>query len=276
VPLRIRRLRSTKISPGPLRRGNSSSRQFDPVRSPRKKVILGRRSRREHDASTAFPRRRSSGCSLVSCPPETGDPCRGRYSLAPTHPLGLFVHRVNDLSPGLTRLRAIGEGRATPASDARRVPVAAALRRGARVDSRCTCSKKGTARSGCERFPAVRTSRRWGALQPRDDRDYMDTWLPTAPRSSKSLLGGRSRRPGAVPRAEEARIRSTGIGCYFDDPVHEGVRHLFARLAELLPLHGRWCRRGQNGSRRYPAYRFEENDELPDIRLRKSMNSCHT
>jgi hypothetical protein len=33
-PLRIRRLRSTKISPGSLRRENSSSRPFDPVRSP--------------------------------------------------------------------------------------------------------------------------------------------------------------------------------------------------------------------------------------------------
>ena len=35
------------------------------------------------------------------------------------------------------------------------------------------------------------------------------------------LLEGRSCRPGRYLEAEEAGIRSTGIGCYFDDPVHD-------------------------------------------------------
>jgi hypothetical protein len=37
----------------------------------------------------------------------------------------------------------------------------------------------------------------------------------------KNSFGSRSRRAVLYLDAEEAGIRSTGIGCYFDDPVHQ-------------------------------------------------------
>ncbi len=63
---------------------------------------------------------------------------------------------------------------------------------------RCTCSKKGTAALWPRASPAVKTSR------------------GTGPSALGCLVG-----QVLYLEAEEAGIRSTGIGCYFDDPVHE-------------------------------------------------------
>ena len=69
--------------------------------------------------------------------------------------------------------------------------------------------------------------------------------------------------------AEAASIRSTGIGCYFDDP--------FTRCSASLRTTGRasttsrWVAPSRtNGSRRYQRTSWRMNDELPDIHLSKS------
>src|SRR6266550_1005666 len=93
-----------------------------------------------------------------------------------------------------------GEGRATPASDAARVPVAAPSVVPAWAPA-VPAQRRGLPRSGCERLLRSGHRGRWG-FQPRDDRrlhgqpGYLRRCV-----LSKSLLGGRSRRPGAVPRS---------------------------------------------------------------------------
>ena len=88
--------------------------------------------------------------------------------------------------------------------------------------------RRGLPRSGCERLLWSGYRGRWG-LQPRDDRrlhgqpGYLRRCV-----LSKSLLGAGLVGQVLYLEAEEASIRSTGIGCYFDDPVHE-VFGIFSR-----------------------------------------------
>ena len=70
-------LRPTKSSPGSLRRKSSSGRQFGPEPSLRKKSSWGAEARSAWTGPQRFLRRPSSGCWLVSYPPETADLCRG-------------------------------------------------------------------------------------------------------------------------------------------------------------------------------------------------------
>src|SRR5439155_843712 len=125
----------------------------------------------------------------------------GRYSLAPTHPPEpLRAPRDRPFSWSLHACSRSGEGPATPASDAARVPAAAPSVVPAWA-SAVPAQRMGLPRSGCERLLRSGHRGRWG-LQPRDDRrlhgqpDYLRCCV-----LSKSLLGGRSRRPGAVPRS---------------------------------------------------------------------------
>ena len=137
-----------------------------PVRSgafTAEKVILGRRSAVSMDASTAISA--ATFFRMLARLVPTRDGRSMPWDAMPWRPrihLGLFVHRVNGLSPGLYVLARDPE-KVEPlrASDAARVPVASALRR-VRMDSRCTCSKKGTAALWPRASPAVKTSREMG------------------------------------------------------------------------------------------------------------------
>ncbi len=70
--------------------------------------------------------------------------------------------------------------------------------------------------------------------------------------------------------AEEASIRSTGIGCYFDDPVHEvfGICSRDWQSFYHFTVGGPASR--TNGSRPYQRTSWRMNHEPPDIRLSKS------
>ena len=46
--------------------------------------------------------------------------------------------------------------------------------------------------------------------------------------------------------AEAAGMRSTGIGCYFDDPMHEVLGLRDRTYQDLYRFHNRWSRRGQS------------------------------
>src|SRR5258705_2050401 len=125
----------------------------------------------------------------------------GRYPMAPTHPLGpLRAPRERPFSWSLHACSRSGEGRATPASDAARVPVAAPSVVPAWTPV-VPAQRRGLPRSGCERLLRSGHRGRWG-VQPRDDRRlYRQPGYLRRCVLSKSLLGGRSRRPGAVPRS---------------------------------------------------------------------------
>src|SRR5258707_9245710 len=145
----------------------------------------------------------------------------GRYSLAPTHPPGpLRAPRERPFSWSLHACSRSGEGRATPASDAARVPVAAPSVVPAWAPA-VPAQRRGLPRSGCERLLRSGHRGRWG-VQPRDDRHYIDSLVTYGAAFYRNLFW----EAGLVGQvlyleAEEASIRSTGIGCYFDDPVHE-------------------------------------------------------
>src|SRR5437016_3943575 len=149
----------------------------------------------------------------------------GRYSLAPTYPPGpLRAPRERPFSWSLhacsTRLFAIRRRSSHSGKRCGASSCGGALRR-ARVGFRCTCSKNGTAALWLRASPAVRTSREM-AFSLGMIADYMDSLITYGAAFYRNLFW----EAGLVGQvlyleAEEASIRSTGIGCYFDDPVHE-------------------------------------------------------
>ena len=52
--------------------------------------------------------------------------------------------------------------------------------------------------------------------------------------------------------AEAAGVRATGIGCFYDDPVHDVLGPEGSRVSEPLPLHGRRRRSRTRASRPNP------------------------
>ena len=91
----------------------------------------------------------------------------------------------------------------------------------------------------------LRATHRWGwGLQPWDDcgvdgqSGCLWRWL-----LPKSLLKAGLVSQVLYLEAEEAGIRSTGIGCYFDDPVHE-VFGLHLAIG-IFTFHCGWPSRGR-------------------------------
>jgi hypothetical protein len=185
-------------------------------------VILGRRSAVSMDGATTIPSEtffRMLG-RLV--------PTRNRraipWDVLPWRPrihLGIFVHRVNDLPPGLYAL----------ARDPAKIdPLRQAMSPGFLWRHPAACPrglplyllKEGDCRALATSVSCGQDIAGDGAFSLGMIADYRDSLITFGAAFYRNLFW----EAGLVGQvlyleAEEAGIRSTGMGCYFDDPVHE-------------------------------------------------------
>ena len=196
-----------------------------PVRSgafTAEKVILGRRSAVSMDASTSIPA--ATFFRMLARLVPTRDGPSMPWDALPWRPrihLGLFVHRVDDLPPGLYIL----------ARDPEKVEV---LRQAMRPDflwqrpSSCPPGlplyllKEGDCRTLAASVSCGQDIAGDGAFSLGMIAEYMDSLVVYGASFYRNLFW----EAGLVGQvlyleAEEAGIGATGIGCYFDDPVHE-------------------------------------------------------
>ena len=196
-----------------------------PVRSgsfTAERVILGRRSAMSMDASTAISA--DTFFRMMARLLPTRDRQTIPWDAIPWRPrihLGLFVHRVNDLTPGLYVL----------VRDPGRIE---ALRQAMSGDflwgGLASCPhglplyllKEGDCRALAARVSCGQDIAGDGAFSLAMLADYADILTAYGAGFYRKLFW----EAGLVGQvlyleAEEAGIRSTGIGCYFDDPVHE-------------------------------------------------------
>jgi SagB-type dehydrogenase family enzyme len=196
-----------------------------PVRSgvfTAERVILGRRSAVSMDASTAIPA--ATFFQMLARLVPTRDGRSMPWDALPWRPrihLGLFVHRVNGLPPGLYTL----------ARDPEKVEK---LRQAMRPEFLWlrppSCPeglplyllKEGDCRTLAASVSCGQDIAGDGAFSLAMLADYMDSLVAYGAGFYRNLFW----EAGLVGQvlyleAEEAGIRATGIGCYFDDPVHE-------------------------------------------------------
>ena len=196
-----------------------------PVRSgafTAEKVILGRRSAVSMDAATTISA--ATFFRMLARLLPTRDGRSVPWDAIPWRPrihLGLFVHRVNDLSPGLYVL----------VRDPEKVePLRHAMRHEFRWLRPPSCPpglplyqlKEGDCRALAASVSCGQDIAGDGAFSLGMIADYKDTLVTYGAGFYRNLFC----EAGLVGQvlyleAEEAGIRSTGIGCYFDDPVHE-------------------------------------------------------
>ena len=196
-----------------------------PVRSgafTAEKVILGRRSAVSMDASTAIPA--ATFFRMLARLVPTRDGRSMPWDALPWRPrihLGVFVHRVNDLPPGLYVL----------ARDPEKVEkLRQAMRREFMWLRPPSCPhglplyllKEGNCRTLAASVSCGQDIAGDGAFSLGMIAEYMDSLVAYGASFYRNLFW----EAGLVGQvlyleAEEAGIRSTGIGCYFDDPVHE-------------------------------------------------------
>ena len=186
------------------------------------KVILGRRSAVSMDASTAIPT--ATFFQMLARLVPTRDGRSMPWDALPWCPriqLGLFVHRVTGLPPGLYAL----------ARDPEKVEK---LRKAMRPEfewlrpSLCPQGlplyllKEGDCRTLAASVSCGQDIAGDGAFSLAMLADYMDSLVAYGASFYRNLFW----EAGLVGQvlyleAEEAGLRATGMGCYFDDPVHE-------------------------------------------------------
>jgi SagB-type dehydrogenase family enzyme len=186
------------------------------------KVILERRSAVSMDASTTIAA--ATFFRMLARVVPTRDGRAMPWDVLPWRPrihLGLFVHRVNDVAPGLYML----------ARDPERVT---SLRQSMRPEflwqrpPSCPQGlplfllKEGDCRAVAANVSCGQDIARDGAFSLGMIAEYMDSFVVYGAGFYRNLHW----EAGLVGQvlyleAEEAGIRATGIGCYFDDPVHE-------------------------------------------------------
>ena len=186
------------------------------------KVILGRRSAVHMDATTTLPA--VTFFRMLSRLLPTRDRQSVPWDAVPWRPrihLGLFVHRVDHLAPGLYAL----------ARDPEKVDI---LRSVMHPDFRWqrppSCARalplylleEGDCRALAARISCHQNIAGDGAFSLAMLADYADSLATHGAAFYRNLFW----EAGLVGQvlyleAEESGIRSTGIGCYFDDPVHE-------------------------------------------------------
>jgi nitroreductase len=196
-----------------------------PVRSgslSAEKAILGRRSALSMDGMTSISA--ETFFRMLARLVPTRDPRSMPWDAIPWKPrihLGLFVHRVRGLPPGLYAL----------ARDPDKVEtLRAVMRRDFLWQRPPTCPpglhlyllKEGDCRALAASVSCRQSIAGDGAFSLGMIADYMDSLVTYGAAFYRSLFW----EAGMVGQvlyleAEEAGIRSTGIGCYFDDPVHE-------------------------------------------------------
>jgi len=196
-----------------------------PVRSgafTAEKVILGRRSAVSMDGATAIPA--ATFFRMMARLVPTRDARSMPWDALPWRPrihLGLFVHRVNDVPPGLYVL----------ARDPEKIET---LRQAMRPEflwqrpPSCPQGlplfllKEGDCRTLAASVSCGQDIAGDGAFSLGMIAEYMNSLVVNAAGFYRNLFW----EAGLVGQvlyleAEEAGIRATGIGCYFDDPVHE-------------------------------------------------------
>ncbi len=201
-----------------------------PVRSggfSAEKVILGRRSAVRMDACTVIPAATFFRMMARLVPTRDGRSTDGRlmpWDALPWRPriaLGLFVHRVDGLPPGLYALardpEKVEELRRTmrPEFLWQRVP-------GCPQGVPLYLLKVGDCRTLAANVSCGQDIAGDGAFSLAMLADYMGSLAAFGASFYRNLFW----EAGLVGQvlyleAEAAGIRATGIGCYFDDPVHE-------------------------------------------------------
>ncbi len=196
-----------------------------PVRSgtfSAEKVILGRRSALSMDGTTSIPT--ETFFRMLARLVPTRDRSSVPWDAIPWRPrihLGLFVHRVRGLPPGLYAL----------ARDPDKVEtLQAVMRRDFLWRRPPTCPpglhlyllEEGDSQALASSVSCGQDIAGDGAFSLGMIADYLDSLATYGAAFYRNLFW----EAGVVGQvlyleAEEAGIRSTGIGCYFDDPVHE-------------------------------------------------------
>jgi len=204
----------------------SESELFDPpVRFGEftaEKVILGRRSAVSMDGRTGI-----STATFFRMLARLV-PTRGERSVPwdaiPWRPrihLGLFVHRVDDLSPGLYAL-ARDPGKVEPLRQAMRREFLWSRPQSCPHGLPLYLLKQGDCRALAANVSCGQSIAGDGAFSLAMIADYKASLATCGPAFYRNLFW----EAGLVGQvlyleAEEAGIGSTGIGCYFDDPVHD-------------------------------------------------------
>jgi len=186
------------------------------------KAILGRRSAMAMDGSTAISQ--AAFFRMLARLIPTHDGRSMPWDAIPWRPrihLGLFVHRVDGLPPGLYAL---------PRDPDKLAALKEVMRREFRWQRVPTCPRglplyllqEGDCRALAARVSCGQDIAGDGAFSLGMIADYMDS-LTTYGAGFYRNLFWEAGMVGQVLylEAEEAGVRSTGIGCYFDDPVHE-------------------------------------------------------
>jgi len=186
------------------------------------KAILGRRSAMAMDGSTAISQ--AAFFQMLARLIPTHDGRSMPWDAIPWRPrihLALFVHRVDSLPPGLYALLRDPDKLAA---------LKEVMRREFRWQRVPTCPpglplyllQEGDCRALAGRVSCGQDIAGDGAFSLGMIADYMDS-LTTYGAGFYRNLFWEAGMVGQVLylEAEEAGVRSTGIGCYFDDPVHE-------------------------------------------------------
>ncbi len=186
------------------------------------KAILGRRSAVAMDGSTTISQ--EAFFRMLARLMPTRDGRSMPWDAIPWRPrihLGLFVHRIEGLAPGLYAL-VRDPGKLAALKEA--------MRREFRWQRASTCPpglplyllQEGDCRALAAAVSCRQDIAGDGAFSLGMIADYMDS-LATYGAAFYRNLFWEAGMVGQVLylEAEEAGIRSTGIGCYFDDPVHE-------------------------------------------------------
>jgi hypothetical protein len=196
-----------------------------PVRSgafTAERVILGRRSAVSMDASTAIPAATFFQMLARLVPTRDGRsmPWDALHWRPRIH-LGLFVHRVNGLPPGLYALCRDPE-KVEKLRQAMRPEFLWLRPPSCQLGLPLDLLKEEDCRSLAASVSCGQDIAGDGAFSLAMLADYMDSLVTYGASFYRNLFW----EAGLVGQvlyleAEEAGIRATGIGCYFDDPVHE-------------------------------------------------------
>ena len=185
-------------------------------------VILGRRSAVDMDGTTALPA--PAFYQMLTRLLPTADGRAIPWDAVPWRPrlhLALFVHRVDGLTPGLYALVRDGHRLDALRSAAhgefewRRVD-------GAPSGLPLFLLAAGDCRDVAARVSCGQAIAADGAFSAGMIADYLDALVSEGPDAYRRLFW----EAGAIGQvlyleAEAAGMRATGIGCFFDDPVHE-------------------------------------------------------
>ncbi len=182
-----------------------------------RKIIHQRRSAVEMDGATSISRDTFYGMLRRVMPDAMP------FTLLPWEPkvhLGLFVHRVNDLSPGLYML-VRDRRQLTHLQGALRADAAWAMPPGCPAASPLYLLREGDARAAARQLSCGQDIAADGCFSVAMLTEFegplheYGAWFYPRLYWECGMVG-----QALYLEAEAAGIRGTGIGCFFDDPVH--------------------------------------------------------